>query len=190
MLDHYFEIKAIPQEELQQSTVISLAMQDLHSLLSRFDGKIGLSFPDYNKQILNIGGRIRCFSSSNNLESLRLNLLGKELVNYTLISDISPIPKKITAYYVYGRVQNKGASDLRRAQKRMKNSGKNDEEINKILNLKTTKQKSISLPHVHIKSSSTGQDFLLMIKKEQKKEKSEGIFNNYGLSKTATVPDF
>lgn len=190
MLSHYLEIKAIPQEEIQQSTIISLAMQNLHSLLKEFDGRIGICFPEYRKQIMTLGGRIRCFGCLELLERLKHNLYTKELNNYVLISEVNPIPTKIMSYSVYSRVQNKGSSDLRRAEKRMKNDGKSEDDIERILNFKIKNQKPISLPHVHLNSSSTGQDFLLMINKQKKKEKTEGVFNSYGLSKTATVPDF
>ena len=190
MLTHYFEIKAIPHEELPQSAITSLAMQDLHLALKEFQGQIGLGFPCYQKQTINIGGSIRCFASQELLESLKLKLLDKNISDYVIYSDIHPLPQSIKGHVNYSRVQNKGSSDLKRTQKRMKQRGSSDEDIVRVLNLKAQRQKAISLPHVHMKSSSTGQQFLLMIKENQVKAKVDGAFNSYGLSNTATVPYF
>lgn len=190
MLTHYFEITAIPHEELPQSAITSLVMQELHRILKDFDGKIGLSFPDYQKQTITIGGRIRCFANLELLEKVKLKLSDKSSTDYAILSEIHPVPQQIRGYLSYSRVQNKGSSDLRRKEKHMKQRGFSDDEITKVLSLKAQNQKPISLPHVHMTSSSTGQQFLLMIKEKQLEENIEGTFSSYGLSKTATVPYF
>ncbi len=190
MQTHYFEIKAIPHEELPQSAVTSLALQDLHSVLTDFDGKVGLSFPDYKKQIMTLGGRIRCFASFETLESIKLKLLGKDINDYAIISNIHEIPKQVPRYFTYSRVQNKGTSDLKRIKKAMQRRGKSEAEIQKVLELRIQKLKPVTLPHAHINSASTGQRFLLMINRKPAPMKSEGLFSSYGLSPTSTVPDF
>ena len=190
MLSHYFEIKAVPHEEMPQSAITSLAMQDLHSLLKDFEGKVALAFPNYQKHVLTLGGRIRCFGDSASLEILRLKLSNKTISDYAIITNINPVATNIRGYYNYSRVQNKGLSDLRRQQRRLESEGVCEDRIKEILGNKAQNQKQITLPHVHIKSSSTGQQFLLMIKQKQKPMKSTGVFNSYGLSKDATVPWF
>ena len=99
-----------------------------------------------------------------------------------------PIPEKVRSYRVYQRVQSKGQSALRRAEKRLKAQGKWSEDVRQNMLQKQATQRVY--PHAHLKSSSTKQQFILAIKSVYKAKSVEGSFSAYGLSQTATVPHF
>ena len=182
---HYIEIKAIPQVDMLQTEVISFCLQKLHQILPHFEGRIGLAFPAYGND-KTLGGIIRLFGSENECDSVYIKL--QELRDYALLSEVMPIPEKVRSYRIYQRVQMKGQSAIRRAEKRLTAQGKWSEEVRQNILQKQSTQRVY--PHVHLKSSSTKQQFILAIKSVYKAKSVEGSFSAYGLSQTATVPHF
>ena len=182
---HYIEIKAIPQVDMLQTEVISFCLQKLHQILPHFEGRIGLAFPAYGND-KTLGGIIRLFGSENDCDSVYIK--SQELRDYALLSEVMPIPEKVRSYRIYQRVQMKGQSAIRRAEKRLTAQGKWSEEVRQNMLQKQSTQRVY--PHVHLKSSSTKQQFILAIKSVYKAKSVEGSFSAYGLSQTATVPHF
>ena len=182
---HYIEIKAIPQVDMLQTEVISFCLQKLHQILPHFEGRIGLAFPAYGND-KTLGGIIRLFGSENDCDSVYIK--SQELRDYVLLSEVMPIPEKVRSYRIYQRVQMKGQSAIRRAEKRLTAQGKWSEEVRQNILQKQSTQRVY--PHVHLKSSSTKQQFILAIKSVYKAKSVEGSFSVYGLSQKATVPHF
>ena len=182
---HYIEIKAIPQVDMLQTEVISFCLQKLHQILPHFEGRIGLAFPAYGND-KTLGGIIRLFGSENDCDSVYIK--SQELRDYVLFSEVMPIPEKVRSYRIYQRVQMKGQSAIRRAEKRLTAQGKWSEEVRQNMLQKQSIQRIY--PHAHLKSSSTKQQFILAIKSVYKAKSVEGFFSAYGLSQTATVPHF
>ena len=182
---HYIEIKAIPQVDMLQTEVISFCLQKLHQILPYFEGRIGLAFPAYGND-KTLGGIIRLFGSENDCDSVYIKL--QELRDYALLSEVMPIPEKVRSYRIYQRVQMKGQSAIRRAEKRLTAQGKWSEEVRQNMLQKQSIQRIY--PHAHLKSSSTKQQFILAIKSVYKAKSVEGSFSAYGLSQAATVPHF
>ena len=182
---HYIEIKAIPQVDMLQTEVISFCLQKLHQILPHFEGRIGLAFPAYGND-KTLGGIIRLFGSENDCDSVYIKL--QELRDYALLSEVMPIPEKVRSYRIYQRVQMKGQSAIRRAEKRLTAQGKWSEEVRQNMLQKQSIQRIY--PHAHLKSSSTKQQFILAIKSVYKAKSVEGSFSAYGLSQAATVPHF
>ena len=182
---HYIEIKAIPQVDMLQTEVISFCLQKLHQILPHFEGRIGLAFPAYGND-KTLGGIIRLFGSENDCDSVYIKL--QELRDYALLSEVMPIPEKVRSYRIYQRVQMKGQSAIRRAEKRLTAQGKWSEEVRQNMLQKQSIQRIY--PHAHLKSSSTKQQFILAIKSVYKAKSVEGSFSAYGLSQKATVPHF
>lgn len=182
---HYIEIKAIPQVDMLQTEVISFCLQKLHQILPYFEGRIGLAFPAYGND-KTLGGIIRLFGSENDCDSVYIK--SQELRDYVLLSEVMPIPEKVRSYRIYQRVQMKGQSAIRRAEKRLTAQGKWSEEVRQNMLQKQSIQRIY--PHAHLKSSSTKQQFILAIKSVYKAKSVEGSFSAYGLSQTATVPHF
>ena len=182
---HYIEIKAIPQVDMLQTEVISFCLQKLHQILPHFEGRIGLAFPAYGND-KTLGGIIRLFGSENDCDSVYIK--SQELRDYVLLSEVMPIPEKVRSYRIYQRVQMKGQSAIRRAEKRLTAQGKWSEEVRQNMLQKQATQRVY--PHAHLKSSSTKQQFILAIKSVYKAKSVEGSFSAYGLSQKATVPHF
>lgn len=188
-MDSYFEIKAIPDPELLQSAVIGQLMQAVHSYLPRHEGRIGISFPAYG-QARTLGGILRLHGEHGDLAQLHLSLQNTPSVSsYGLITDVKPVPNKLRGNIRFKRRHTKGYSHFKRLEQRNHAKGNWTPEHQAAVAAKYSE--SIKCPHVALRSHSTGQGkFLLFIEREMLPAKIEGIFNNYGLSKTATVPWF
>lgn len=191
MPSHYSDIRAIPQPDMRQSDSVAYIMQTLHRFLPACEGRIGIGFPAYG-QSRTLGGIIRLFGSENDLRQLLGQLHATALPDYALIDSIQSIPHaKIIAHARFTRRQQKGQSDLRRAEKRLRERGHSEEDIAKRLAGKAAKTGAPNLPHLHLKSASTGQTFVLAIQRTQTGHPQKGRFNSYGLSQQgATVPLF
>lgn len=186
-LTHYIELEAIPQLEIKHSDVMAYAMQTLHQLLPFFDGRIGIGFPQY-QQNYGLGWKIRLFGTEMDLDFIALQL--DPLQDYFIINTITPVPEKTTAVR-YQRIQHKGNSALKRAEKRMKARGNFSDAV--LENMRLKQQQVKRYPHVFLKSASTKQTkMLLEIKRVVCSEHREGLFTGYGLSKDAiaTTPHF
>ena len=187
MLTHYFELRAIPQLEITETEVINQVMQSLHQVLVNHQGNIAVSFPCYNVH-RTLGGIIRIFGDETHLQPFKAALQAV-VSDYIIALPTTPIPTSVKGYLRLIRVNPKGQSALRRAEKRLTVQGKWSTEVkNKMLE----KWGSVHLnyPHLHFASKSTGQRFIMWLKQQKCATAVEGTFNSYGLSKTATVPDF
>lgn len=188
-LNNYFDIIAIAQQEIPLVQLTSCAMQEIHRNLSQAYGEIGIAFPKYQEK-LGLGPIIRFFGEYDELDYLKNSLSSGKIKDYFIITEIkqTPIHHKIVRYQ---RVHHKGASKIRRTEKRLREKGTWHNNILDKLEQKIQKQKYY--PHITLESSSTGQKFLLAIKKIPCKEHKQGKFNSYGLSTPddmATVPEF
>ncbi|TCP11459.1 CRISPR-associated Csy4 family protein [Bisgaardia hudsonensis] len=183
---HYIELKAIPQVDMLQSEVVSYAMQILHKYLPHFDGRIGISFPAYGLG-RTLGGIIRLFGNQEDIQVLQNALMQSDLENYVLISDAIKTPE-IIEYRCYSRFQRKGQSAIRRAKKRLTEQHKWSEQVEQ--NMLNKQEQQDFLPHIHLKSATTKQNFILSVKVTVKHKAYIGEFSTYGLSSEATVPHF
>ena len=189
MFSHYFELRAIPQLEITETEVINQIMQSLHEVLVNYQGNIAVSFPLYNVK-KTLGGVIRIFGHESILQQFIGDLQKRSIINnYSLFFPISKIPSRIKGHIRLIRVCPKGKRHLVRAEKRLTAQGKWSEEVKRNI---TEKWGCIQLnyPHIHFESKSTGQKFIMWLKQQKCKTAIQGEFNSYGLSKTATVPDF
>ncbi|MDF7667798.1 type I-F CRISPR-associated endoribonuclease Cas6/Csy4 [Orbaceae bacterium ESL0727] len=191
LLTHYFELRAIPQLEIDENDVMNQTMQSLHHLLVNQQGNIALSFPCYAlHQHRSFGGIIRLLGSEMALQKIRNEISNNSTItDYMLMLPIASVPDTIKGHTRFIRVNPKGQSALRRAEKRLTAQGKWSDEVK---NRMIEKWGSVHLdyPHFHLKSKSTGQSFILWIKQAHCTKSTEGKFNSYGLSQTATVPNF
>lgn len=189
MLSHYCDIRAIPQADMLQSEVVSLVMQSLHRELPAFAGRIGLAFPGYGQQ-RTLGGIVRVLGPSGDLARLRGALETSELIDYALIAAVTAIPSVVKAHLCFARKHVKGTSDRRRAEQRLAAQGLSTAEIARRLQQKAQKSRRADVPHAHLTSHSTGQNMVLCVTRHVKRKAQTGRFSYYGLSSSATVPDF
>ncbi len=188
-MDSYLDIKALPNPEIIQSAVVAALMQSLHRMLPAYDGRIGVGFPAYGQQ-RTLGGIIRVFGAKEDIESLHANLNeDSNVANYALVMPLAVIPMNITKFASYKRYHVQGQSRLRRQQKRHEERGTWNQAIEQAMNEKLSE--TVNLPHISLSSSSTGQRFILFVKRQIKKTSADGKFNAYGLSLfDATIPMF
>ncbi|OCG27047.1 type I-F CRISPR-associated endoribonuclease Cas6/Csy4 [Gilliamella sp. wkB108] len=189
MLSHFFELRTISQIEISEVDVVNQIMQSLHQILVNHQGNIAISFPCYNVK-RTLGGIIRIFGTENELQNLSTVIQQESSISdYALLMPISPVPKIIKGHLRLIRVNSKGQSALRRAEKRLTAQGKWSDEVKDRM---VDKWGSVRLqyPHIHFYSKSTGQQFIMWLKQEKCIKPVEGTFNSYGLSQSATVPDF
>jgi CRISPR-associated endonuclease Csy4 len=188
-MNSYFDIKAIPDPELLQSTVVGELMQALHKLLPKYEGRIGVGFPGYG-QSRTLGGIIRMHGSEQDLRKLECEARDNSTVNsYALITPAEEIPGFIKGYAIYQRLHVKGASHYRRLEKRHKARGTWTEQLEQ--DIAENYRQATICPHAGLRSLSTGQCFLLFVQQSKCKEQMSGMFNAYGLSiDGANVPLF
>ncbi|WP_422133890.1 type I-F CRISPR-associated endoribonuclease Cas6/Csy4 [Endozoicomonas sp. ALD040] len=188
-MDSYCELKALPNPEIIQSAVVSAIIQALHKLLPTYEGRIGLSFPAYRQQPT-LGGTIRILGKKADIDDLHSTLVGHAVIkDYALLKPVSTIPGSVTEHSCYHRRQPKGNSRLRRQKKRHLERGTWTDELEQAVLSQISKP--LQLPHLGLKSSSNGQNFLLFIERHSKASSVVGRFNSYGLAiEKATVPEF
>lgn len=186
-LDHYIELKAIPQMEMLQTDVIAHALQILHKFLPLYQGNVGIAFPAYGLG-RSLGGIIRLFAEEQTAKQLHQQIVQSGLQDYLLVSIVQAVPEEVLSHRCYRRVHRKGQSAIRRTEKYLAAQGKWNEEIRQ--NMQLHQQTQPVFPHVKLKSASTGQQFVLAIQQHISTFPKEGNFNAYGLSATATLPHF
>jgi CRISPR-associated endonuclease Csy4 len=194
MLTHYFELRAIPQLELSEVEVMNQLMQSLHHCLAKLQGQIGICFPRYSKQRHTLGGIIRLFGTEQQLNALKQALNQQYTVkDYTVMLDIQTIPhikdNKANRNLLVSRVRTKGMSALRRSEKRLTAQGIWNDDVRQNM-IKKWGEAWLDYPHCHLKSASNGQHFILWVNQRSVARQQAGNFNSYGMSQTATVPDF
>lgn len=183
MITHYFDLKAIPQEDMIQSTVVAYIMQVLHRYLPHYNNvgnePIALAFPAYG-QNRTLGGIVRLFGSEVNLLKIRDELT--DLSGYALLTDCKKVPSDIKGYVSFFRVHQKGNSHIsslrERAKQRNKPWSKEHEQavIEKYRNQK-------HLPYVVLKSASTNQKrMILSIDREPANSLVTAPLSGYGLN--------
>lgn len=186
MTTHYIELKAIPQMDMLQSEVVGHCMQTLHKFLLHFEGRIGIAFPAYGLG-RTLGGILRAFGNEADCNALYRQLLQSGLEDYALISQVKVTPTS-TEHRCYSRVHRKGQSCIRRTEAFLKSLNKWNEGIRE--EMQNRHQSTAFFPHIHLKSASTSQRFILAVKERKMLKACEGQFGSYGLSKIATVPHF
>lgn len=188
-MDSYFDIKALPNPEIIQSAVLGHLMQHLHQLLPAFDGRIGLAFPAYGQQHT-LGGIVRVLGEHKDSDVLYQQLQGMtDISDYALLTPIEPTPANISQYVKYTRAHAKGNSRLQRLKRRHQAAGTWTDELASLIASKYSQP--LHLPHVSLNSASSGQRFMLFVRRQLVQEGGQGVFNSYGLSLgEAAVPAF
>jgi CRISPR-associated endonuclease Csy4 len=192
MHSHYLELRAIPQIEITEVNVINQVMQSLHQIIVNYQGNIAVSFPLYNVY-KTLGGVIRLFGTEDELLKIEADIQRQSSINdYVILMPISKVPftgKYLRLKRIQGKNQHTLRRTLKRTQERLSAQGKWSEKVKQDI-IKKWSHFHLQYPHLHMHSKSSGQKFILWIKQEKCLEPASGIFNSYGLSQTATVPDF
>ena len=187
-MDHYLDLKLLPDPEFAQTQLMSALFSKLHRGLSDMGrNDVGISFPAAETVTHGLGDCLRLHGSAEALDKLLdLNWLSG-MRDHLQVCDICPVPTD-TKYRVVSRVQVDSNPD--RARRRLiKRHGISIEEARK--RIPDSAAKRCDLPYVVTRSNSSGERFKLFIRHGPLLDSPQpGTFNQYGLSSNATVPWF
>jgi len=215
MMKSFQELTLLPQEQISIYFLWSRTFQQIHlGLVEMQDDQkrvpIGLSFPEYKvgEKFGVLGGKLRLFAPDE-AALTRFDAASRlsRLSDYVRCTGIRPVPSTVKGYAVYQREQPKtGRERLARRYAKRHNldyetafNGKvelcakrdNATECERMLmSYSEMPHKTITTPFIRLKSLSNGNTFCLWIKKADVENHSDGTFTAYGLSSTATVPEF
>ena len=195
-MTHYQELTLLQHEEVplyalwgKVYTQIHLALTELQAALGA--GTVGVAFPEYRfdveTQSGHLGCKLRVFADDAAvLQQLNLAQHLRRYADYVQLSAVAAVPAE-HGLACYARVQVKSGAE--RATRRLI---KRHPELNyetELARLQALNAHS-ALPFVHMNSLSSKQAFRLFIAKSASGAAQTGDFGTYGLSNTATVPDF
>lgn len=201
---HYFEVFALPNEEMRPHESLAIGFYGLHTLLEPYKGQIGVSFPYYNQESnRTLGHSFRVFGSKTQCEQL-VEKLEAVAGDYIHIQPTEPVPSHVKIYHNFERLHHKSKGGIRRQMKFLATKGLTEEELQMAHDKMVAEaERYFHLPAFYLKSHSTQQHFVLTIGKnsthqlQQNKrtikymrEAGHGGFNSYGLSKEVAVPHF
>lgn len=183
-MNYYVNITILPDPEFTAPILMNSLYSKFHKALCDLNSKsIGISFPGYDKTL---GDVFRIHGSESELNDLQgLNWIGG-MSGYCDISNVSIIPE-LTKHRTVSRKQSTMSnSKLNRLIKRGSIKESEIEEYkNKMLS------KDLKLPFANLVSGSNGQRHRRYIQLGELVDSPvNGVFDEFGLSKTATVPWF
>lgn len=184
-MDHYLEIRVLPDPEFNEEMLMAALMAKLHRALGqRGQGDIGISFPAHG---IKPGPVLRLHGTHPALSELESLVWRKGLSDYCMSSDIQPVPV-VKQWRCVSRVQVKSSAQ-RLMRRSVKKGWLTEEEAQQ--RLQTMQEARTDLPWLNLRSLSTCQSFkLFILHGDVLSAPVSGIFTTYGLSATATVPWF
>lgn len=183
-MNYYLDIKIAPDEEVPIYFIRNKIYTKLHKVLFTLKStEIGVSFPRYK---VKLGDVIRLHGTEAKLTELQsLDWLGG-LKGYCTIDSIKAIPADVSYRIISRKQANMTEAKLRRLIKR--NSISPEEAKNYKAKMF---QKGLDNPYLELESTSNGHKHRRYLSFGDLRNKSvEGEFDQFGLSKTATVPWF
>ena len=195
MLNFYQEIKLLPEEEIPIHFLWSKVYQQIHlGLVEMQDDQgrvpIGVAFPEYvqGDKYSVLGGKLRLFAEHEaTLSQFNASHWLARLSDYVHCTSIRPVPEKRSGYATYQREHPKASKER---QARRYAHYHNVDYDTALSRYQGKSQKTLTTPFIRLQSLSGGQTFCLWIKKTVVTEPSGITFSGYGLSATATVPEF
>ncbi len=195
-MSHYQELTLLQHEEVPLFALwgkvyvqIHLALTELQAALGT--GKVGVAFPEYRfdaaVQMGRLGSKLRVFADDAAiLQQLNLSQHLRRYADYVQLSAVAAVPAE-HGLACYARVQVKSGAE--RATRRLI---KRHPELNYETELARLQALSVhsALPFIQLNSLSSKQAFRLFIAKSEATVVQTGDFGTYGLSNSATVPDF
>lgn len=183
-MDYFVDITTKPDAEMRENILLNKVYTKLHKALSTLQsGNLGVSFPCYK---VKLGGVVRIHGSQGSLRDLQNMAWLGGLVGYCDVSDITPVPAQKKFRTLSRKQSNMTESKLRRLIKRDSIS---PEEVKKY-KAKMFAQ-GLDNPYLELESGSNGHKHRRYIQfGELLDDQVKGEFDQFGLSKTATVPWF
>jgi len=191
-MDHYLDVSLLPDPEFSQTHLMDALFAKLHrALVTAGRQDIGISFPQVKERDeggRGVGGVLRLHGREAPLVELMATNWLAGMRDHTAVSSVQAVPAGCTSFRAVSRVQAK-SNPAKERRRLMRRKGLTEEQA--FARIPDHCAEVLDLPFVHIRSSSTGEHFLLFIRHGQLKDAAvEGEFSAYGLSSHATVPWF
>ncbi len=183
-MSHYVDIMIKPDAEMRENLLLNKVYTKFHkALYDQKSTEIAVSFPRYKVML---GDVIRLHGTEAKLTELqRLDWLGG-LKGYCVISAIQTIPADVMYRNILRIQSNMTEAKLRRLIKR----GSITQEETKAYKAKMFQQ-GMDNPYLELESGSNGHKHRRYLQfGELSSQSVKGEFDQFGLSKTATVPWF
>ena len=186
-MSHYIDFLVRPDPEFSPHQLMEALYAKLHRALVQVNSStIGVSFPGYTEKPADLGDRLRLCGPAFDLQQLMALPWLNGMQDHITASALAAVPPH-ASFSRLSRVQAKSSPErLRRRQ--MKRHGLTEEQAR--ARVPDSCAQTLTLPFVVLRSTSTGQTFRLFLRCEPSSTASDGAFNTYGLSATATVPWF
>lgn len=190
MMKYYQELTLLPDSEIPLPALWSKVYETVHIALAEDgSGEIGISFPNYGDTAFPLGDKIRIIAfSAETLEQLQLKKKLNRLQDYLHMKSVKPVPeKKVHSYASYSRWHKENTKEQKVRRYLKRHSGVTEKEAR---NLFPEDQYGKELPFIQMQSCSNRHRYQLYIKRREKKEAVNGLYNTFGLSVEATVPEW
>jgi CRISPR-associated endonuclease Csy4 len=186
-VDHYIDIKILPDPEFAPSLLMNALHGKLHRALVQLDcNDIGLSFPDYSEKPVRLGDRMRLHGNRQRLTELMATNWLTGMRDHVRVGEVAGVPDTEQVIVVRRAQVKSSAARIRRRQ--IRRHGFSEEEA--LQRIPDSIEKRLDLPFLTSRSQSSEQVFRLFIRQTRAVHLVKGGFNSYGLSGEATLPCF
>jgi len=188
-MHHYVDIHLRPDPEFPALQLMGVLYSKLHRALVQLgsDG-LAVAFPGYvaTGSQQGLGDCLRIIGDAAPLAALQALPWLQGMRDHVIVQAAQPVPAHAKPYRLV-RVQAKsGVERLRR--RAMRRHGLSEEQAKERLPDEVAER--LNLPHVALRSASSGQPYLLFLRLEPCDVAATGTFNTFGLSGLGTVPWF
>jgi len=183
-MEYFIELKIKPDAEMRGNLLLNKVYSKLHKALFTLKStEIGISFPRFK---IMLGDVIRLHGTEVKLAELQSSDWLGGLIGYCAVSSIQKIPTDVMYRNISRKQANMTEAKLRRLIKR----GSISQDEAKGYKAKMFQQ-GMDNPYLELQSGSNGHKHRRYLKfGELSSQPVEGEFDQFGLSKTATVPWF
>ncbi len=197
-MKYYIYITLLPDAEASLGFLWQKVYQQLHIALAdnkvdKNESAISIAFPKYRDNEFPLGDKVRLFANQQEqLKQLNVEKWLIRFMDYTHIKPIKEVPLTVKQFARFKRKQFK-SNFIKEAKRRAMYTGESLEVAQEHFKHYQTET---SLPFINMISLSMNGDitlnrkFKLFITRELFEKAQLGVFDCYGLSKTATVPWF
>ncbi len=194
-MKHYIEITLLPNSNINLFSLWSKVFQQIHLGLVEMQDEqrrvpIGISFPEYvvGEKYSVLGGKLRLFAQDEStLARFDASKWLARLSDYVHCTGIRSVPEKLKGHAIFQREQPKTSKE--RLARRYASRHRVDYN-SALLRYSEMAYKFIPTPFIRLKSLSSDKTFCLWIKKIAVAESWSDTFGSYGLSASASVPEF
>ena len=187
-MDHYLEIRLLPDPEFPATTLMNALFSKFHrGLVGHGEGAIGVSFPDVKDAHRGLGNRLRLHGSAADLRDFMGANWLTGMRDHVAIDGPAPVPAG-ARHRIVRRVQ--AHSNPERERRRLiARKGVSPEEAQ--MAIPDSRAEQLNLPFRLLSSRSTGQQFRLFVEHLPVEDQPRsGTFGSYGLSPATTIPWF